>query len=103
MATYRYRLCSKTQGAAGPWSSAKDTPVISQFSEDDVLLHVMSDHHGSLISMQSVPKKVKAMLGQAILVPCDFDLLSLLDLTDLEELETPPPNKPQSSSKKQRW
>ena len=42
------------------------------------------------------------MSGQAIPATCDFDPLSLSDLTDLEELETPSPNKPQSSSKKRR-
>ena len=102
MATHGYGLRSKTRGAAGPRSSAKDAPAISRFSEDDVLLRVTSDHRGGLLSTRSAPKKVKAMSGQAIPATCDFNPLSLSDLTDLEELETPSPNKPQSSSKKRR-
>lgn len=104
MTTHSYGLCSKTHAAAADLqSSVKNAPVIPSFSkEDDLLLHVMSDHRDSLLSMWSASKKVKASSGQATLVAWDSNPFSLSDLMDLEELEIPSSNEPWPSSKKQR-
>lgn len=104
MGDHRYGLRSKDRRLPpAPGLDEVDvTTLLLSDEERDILLRTTSDSRNGLLSSCPPPKKFKASSGHSIIAACGLDPSVLSDLTDLEDLESPPPVDPASLPKKRR-